>query len=92
MLLYSYDTRWVPLGLAEGCDRRRARPHTYGGNERSRAFYIQFSNLLAKSRVRRCKSPVASILGVIRAGHTSEERTQLVRALWKSSRTTRDFR
>jgi phenylpyruvate tautomerase PptA (4-oxalocrotonate tautomerase family) len=28
-------------------------------------------------------SPVASILGVIRAGHTSEERTRLVQALWK---------
>jgi type II secretory pathway component GspD/PulD (secretin) len=28
-------------------------------------------------------SPVASILGVIRAGHTSEEKTQLVQALWK---------
>jgi phenylpyruvate tautomerase PptA (4-oxalocrotonate tautomerase family) len=28
-------------------------------------------------------SPVASILGVIRAGHTSEEKTRLVQALWK---------
>jgi phenylpyruvate tautomerase PptA (4-oxalocrotonate tautomerase family) len=28
-------------------------------------------------------SPVASILGVIRAGHSSEEKTQLVQALWK---------
>jgi phenylpyruvate tautomerase PptA (4-oxalocrotonate tautomerase family) len=27
-------------------------------------------------------SPVASILAVIRAGHTSEEKTSLVRALW----------
>jgi phenylpyruvate tautomerase PptA (4-oxalocrotonate tautomerase family) len=29
------------------------------------------------------QSPVASILGVIRAGHTSEEKTRLVQALWK---------
>ena len=28
-------------------------------------------------------SPAASILGAIRAGHTSEEKTQLVQALWK---------
>jgi phenylpyruvate tautomerase PptA (4-oxalocrotonate tautomerase family) len=28
-------------------------------------------------------SPVASILGVIRAGHTSEEKMRLVQALWK---------
>jgi phenylpyruvate tautomerase PptA (4-oxalocrotonate tautomerase family) len=28
-------------------------------------------------------SPVASILGVIRAGHTSEEKTRLVQTLWK---------
>jgi hypothetical protein len=28
-------------------------------------------------------SAVASILGVIRAGHTSEEKTRLVQALWK---------
>jgi phenylpyruvate tautomerase PptA (4-oxalocrotonate tautomerase family) len=28
-------------------------------------------------------SPVASILGVMRAGHTSEEKTQLVQTLWK---------
>ena len=28
-------------------------------------------------------SPVASILGVIRAGHTSEEKMSLVQALWK---------
>jgi phenylpyruvate tautomerase PptA (4-oxalocrotonate tautomerase family) len=28
-------------------------------------------------------SPVASILAVIRAGHTSEERTRLVQSLWK---------
>src|ERR1700722_18410198 len=28
-------------------------------------------------------APVASILGVIRAGHTSEEKVQLVQALWK---------
>ena len=28
-------------------------------------------------------SPVASILGVIRAGHTSEEKSQLVQSLWK---------
>jgi phenylpyruvate tautomerase PptA (4-oxalocrotonate tautomerase family) len=28
-------------------------------------------------------SPVASILGVIRARHTSEEKTRLVQALWK---------
>jgi phenylpyruvate tautomerase PptA (4-oxalocrotonate tautomerase family) len=28
-------------------------------------------------------SPVASVLGVIRAGHTSEEKTRLVQALWK---------
>jgi phenylpyruvate tautomerase PptA (4-oxalocrotonate tautomerase family) len=28
-------------------------------------------------------SPVASILGVIRAGHTSEEKTRFVQALWK---------
>ena len=28
------------------------------------------------------RSPVASILAVIRAGHTSEEKTSLVRALW----------
>jgi phenylpyruvate tautomerase PptA (4-oxalocrotonate tautomerase family) len=28
-------------------------------------------------------SPVASLLGVIRAGHTSEEKTRLVQALWK---------
>ena len=28
-------------------------------------------------------SPVASILGVIRAGHTPEEKTRLVQALWK---------
>jgi phenylpyruvate tautomerase PptA (4-oxalocrotonate tautomerase family) len=28
-------------------------------------------------------SPVASILGVIRAGHTSGEKSQLVKALWK---------
>jgi phenylpyruvate tautomerase PptA (4-oxalocrotonate tautomerase family) len=27
-------------------------------------------------------SPIASILAVIRAGHTSEEKTNLVRALW----------
>ena len=29
------------------------------------------------------RSPVASILGIIRAGHTSDEKTRLVRALWK---------
>ena len=29
------------------------------------------------------QSPVASILGVIRAGHTSEEKMRLVQALWK---------
>jgi phenylpyruvate tautomerase PptA (4-oxalocrotonate tautomerase family) len=29
------------------------------------------------------RSPVASILGVIRAGHTSEEKVRLVQALWK---------
>jgi phenylpyruvate tautomerase PptA (4-oxalocrotonate tautomerase family) len=28
-------------------------------------------------------SPVASILGVIRAGHSSEEKARLVQALWK---------
>jgi phenylpyruvate tautomerase PptA (4-oxalocrotonate tautomerase family) len=28
-------------------------------------------------------SPVASILAVIRAGHTSEEKTRLVQSLWK---------
>jgi phenylpyruvate tautomerase PptA (4-oxalocrotonate tautomerase family) len=28
-------------------------------------------------------SPVASILGVIRTGHTSEEKMRLVQALWK---------
>jgi hypothetical protein len=28
-------------------------------------------------------APVASIVGVIRAGHTPEEKTRLVRALWK---------
>jgi hypothetical protein len=28
-------------------------------------------------------SPVGSILGVIRAGHTPEEKTRLVQALWK---------
>ncbi len=28
-------------------------------------------------------SPVASILAVIRAGHSSEEKTRLVQALWK---------
>jgi hypothetical protein len=28
-------------------------------------------------------SPVASILGVIRTGHTSEEKTRLVQALWQ---------
>jgi len=28
-------------------------------------------------------SPVASILAVIRAGHTSEEKTRLVHSLWK---------
>jgi phenylpyruvate tautomerase PptA (4-oxalocrotonate tautomerase family) len=28
-------------------------------------------------------SPVASIVAVIRAGHTSEEKTRLVQALWK---------
>jgi phenylpyruvate tautomerase PptA (4-oxalocrotonate tautomerase family) len=28
-------------------------------------------------------SPVASILGVIRAGHSSEEKMRLVQALWK---------
>jgi phenylpyruvate tautomerase PptA (4-oxalocrotonate tautomerase family) len=28
-------------------------------------------------------SPVASILGLIRTGHTSEEKTRLVQALWK---------
>jgi phenylpyruvate tautomerase PptA (4-oxalocrotonate tautomerase family) len=28
-------------------------------------------------------SPVASILGLIRAGHTSEEKMRLVQALWK---------
>jgi len=28
-------------------------------------------------------SPVASILGIIRTGHTSEEKTRLVQALWK---------
>jgi phenylpyruvate tautomerase PptA (4-oxalocrotonate tautomerase family) len=29
------------------------------------------------------RSPVASILAVIRAGHTSEEKTRLVQSLWK---------
>ena len=29
------------------------------------------------------RSPVASILGIIRAGHTSDEKTRLVQALWK---------
>jgi phenylpyruvate tautomerase PptA (4-oxalocrotonate tautomerase family) len=29
-------------------------------------------------------SPVASILAIIRAGHTSEEKTRLVQSLWKT--------
>jgi hypothetical protein len=29
------------------------------------------------------RSPVASIVGVIRAGHTPEEKSRLVQALWK---------
>jgi phenylpyruvate tautomerase PptA (4-oxalocrotonate tautomerase family) len=29
------------------------------------------------------RTPVASIVGVIRAGHTSEEKSRLVQALWK---------
>jgi phenylpyruvate tautomerase PptA (4-oxalocrotonate tautomerase family) len=29
------------------------------------------------------RTPVASIVGVIRAGHTAEEKVRLVRALWK---------
>jgi phenylpyruvate tautomerase PptA (4-oxalocrotonate tautomerase family) len=33
--------------------------------------------------VARNHSPVASVLGIIRAGHASEEKIQLVQALWK---------
>jgi hypothetical protein len=29
------------------------------------------------------RSPVSSIVGVIRAGHTPEEKTRLVQSLWK---------
>jgi phenylpyruvate tautomerase PptA (4-oxalocrotonate tautomerase family) len=32
------------------------------------------------------RTPVASIVGVIRAGHTSEEKSRLVQALWKMFR------